>query len=43
MAERIINAELVMFDKCGHAPFMSRPEEFNRVLAGFLERVYVGN
>jgi pimeloyl-ACP methyl ester carboxylesterase len=32
------NAELVIFDECGHVPEMERPVRFNRVLADFLER-----
>jgi pimeloyl-ACP methyl ester carboxylesterase len=32
------NAELVIFDHCGHVPQMERPVRFNRVLEGFLER-----
>jgi len=39
MAEQIPGAELELMDGCGHAPFMSHPEEFNRRLGGFLERV----
>jgi pimeloyl-ACP methyl ester carboxylesterase len=33
-------AELYTLDKCGHAPMMERPGEFNRILAEFLERIY---
>lgn len=32
------NSELHMIDHCGHAPMMEQPEEFNRILAGFLKR-----
>ncbi len=32
------NAELVIFDECGHVPQMERPVRFNRVLEDFLER-----
>ena len=32
------NAELVIFDHCGHVPQMERPLRFNRLLEGFLER-----
>jgi len=35
------DSELHWIDKCGHAPMMERPEEFNRVLKGFLERIIV--
>jgi pimeloyl-[acyl-carrier protein] methyl ester esterase len=41
MAEHIPNAALEVMNGCGHAPFMSRPEEFNRLLDGFIERVHV--
>ncbi len=30
------NSELHFIDKCGHAPMMEHPEEFNRVLANYL-------
>jgi pimeloyl-ACP methyl ester carboxylesterase len=32
------NAELVIFDKCGHVPQLERPMRFNRVLEEFLGR-----
>lgn len=32
----IPNSELHFIDKCGHAPMMEVPEEFNRILHGFL-------
>jgi pimeloyl-ACP methyl ester carboxylesterase len=32
------NAELVIFDRCGHVPQIERPVRFNRVLEGFLAR-----
>jgi len=32
------NSELHWIDKCGHAPMMEVPDEFNKVLAAFLER-----
>lgn len=34
----IPNSELHWVDKCGHAPMMEVPDEFNQILAGFLER-----
>lgn len=34
------NAELHTLEKCGHAPMMERAEEFNKILAGFLEKIY---
>jgi pimeloyl-ACP methyl ester carboxylesterase len=32
------NAELVIFDHCGHVPQIERPVRFNRLLENFLER-----
>jgi 2-hydroxy-6-oxonona-2,4-dienedioate hydrolase len=32
------NSELHWIDKCGHAPMMEVPQEFNRILADFLSR-----
>jgi pimeloyl-ACP methyl ester esterase len=41
MAERLPNARLELFDGAGHAPCLSRPEEFNAILRDFLkEQVY---
>jgi pimeloyl-ACP methyl ester carboxylesterase len=37
--EFLPDSELHWIDQCGHAPMMERPEEFNRLLAGFLEKV----
>ncbi len=37
--ELIKNSQLHFLDKCGHAPMMERPEEFNEILAAFLEEV----
>ncbi|MCB0697197.1 MAG: alpha/beta hydrolase [Chitinophagaceae bacterium] len=34
----IPNSEVHWIDKCGHAPMMEVPGEFNKILAGFLER-----
>lgn len=36
--ELIKNSELVLIDKCGHAPMMEVPEQFNSALADFLLR-----
>lgn len=33
------NSELAFIDKCGHAPMMERPEEFNDILEKFLIKV----
>ncbi|RMD75104.1 MAG: alpha/beta hydrolase, partial [Bacteroidetes bacterium] len=37
--ELLPDARLVFIDKCGHAPMMEHPEEFNRHLEAFLEEV----
>ena len=35
----IPNSELYFIDKCGHAPMMEVPDEFNRILEQFLSRL----
>jgi pimeloyl-ACP methyl ester carboxylesterase len=35
----IPNSELHLIDKCGHAPMMEVPEEFNKILDAFLAKV----
>jgi 2-hydroxy-6-oxonona-2,4-dienedioate hydrolase len=35
----IPNSELHFIDKCGHAPMMEVPEEFNKILSGFLAKL----
>lgn len=35
----IPNSELHFIDKCGHAPMMEVPEEFNKILNGFLSKL----
>jgi pimeloyl-ACP methyl ester carboxylesterase len=35
----IPNSELHFIDKCGHAPMMEVPGEFNKILSGFLNRL----
>ncbi len=37
--ELIANSELHWVDRCGHTPMMEHPEEFNRLVLGFLSRV----
>ena len=37
--ELLPNAELHWVEKCGHAPMMERPEEFNQHLTAFLEKI----
>ncbi len=36
--EKIQNSELHFIDKCGHAPMMERPDEFNAILQSFLAK-----
>lgn len=36
----IPNSELHFIDKCGHAPMMEVPHEFNRILGGFLNKLH---
>ncbi|MDB5031468.1 alpha/beta hydrolase [Mucilaginibacter sp.] len=33
------DSELHWIDKCGHAPMMEHPHEFNRLLKGFLDKI----
>lgn len=35
----IPNSELHFIDKCGHAPMMEKPDEFNAILEQFLKKV----
>lgn len=35
----IPNSQLIFIDKCGHAPMMEQPEEFNRYLGKFLNEI----
>ncbi len=35
----IPNSELHLVDKCGHAPMMEVPIEFNKILSGFLDKL----
>lgn len=35
------NSELKLIEKCGHAPMMEQPEEFNNILEKFLFRIEV--
>lgn len=37
--EFLPDSELHWIDKCGHAPMMERPQEFNRLLTAFLEKI----
>ncbi|WP_295674643.1 alpha/beta hydrolase [uncultured Mucilaginibacter sp.] len=40
-SQELPDAELHWIDKCGHAPMMERPDEFNVLLKGFLEKVKI--
>jgi pimeloyl-ACP methyl ester carboxylesterase len=35
---RMPNAQLVVFDQCGHLPMIEHPERFNQTLRDFLRR-----
>lgn len=37
--ELLTDSRLFLLDKCGHAPMMEHPEEFNRLLREFLEEI----
>ncbi len=37
--ELIPNSQLHFIDKCGHAPMMEKPDDFNRILSEFLAEV----
>jgi len=36
----IPNSELYFIDKCGHAPMMEVPQEFNQILDKFLTKLH---
>jgi pimeloyl-ACP methyl ester carboxylesterase len=36
--EKLPDSELYWIDKCGHAPMMEHPQEFNRILEGWLNK-----
>lgn len=36
----LVNSELTLLDKCGHAPMMELPKEFNECMDQFLNKVY---
>ncbi|MBK9716430.1 MAG: alpha/beta hydrolase [Saprospiraceae bacterium] len=36
--ELLPDAKLYLIDKCGHAPMMEKPDEFNEILKSFLEK-----
>ncbi|HIN38954.1 MAG TPA: alpha/beta hydrolase [Flavobacteriales bacterium] len=38
--ELIPNSDLFWIEKCGHAPMMERPEEFNQLLKSWLQKKY---
>ncbi len=37
--KRIANSTLIWIDKCGHAPMMEEPEQFNQALEDFLKNI----
>jgi pimeloyl-ACP methyl ester carboxylesterase len=37
--ELLTDSRLFLLDRCGHAPMMEHPEEFNRLLREFLEEI----
>jgi pimeloyl-ACP methyl ester carboxylesterase len=39
--QELPDSELHWIDHCGHAPMMEQPEDFNRLLKGFLEKIKV--
>lgn len=43
MAARLSTAQLEIFPGVGHAPFLTHPEEFNRLLSGFVQGVHGRN
>lgn len=40
MADRLQNPRLEILEGVGHAPFLSRPAEFNAIVRGFLQGIY---
>ena len=40
MAEHLADARLVLLEGMGHAPFLSHPDDFNRILRAFLEELH---
>lgn len=38
--ELIPDSELVVLEKCGHAPMMEKPDDFNDILTKFFARIY---
>jgi pimeloyl-ACP methyl ester carboxylesterase len=38
--ELIANSKLFFIDKCGHAPMMEHPDQFNKILDNFLDELY---
>lgn len=36
----MINSELYILDKCGHAPMMERPKEFNEIAEKFFQKLF---
>ncbi len=40
MSREIPGSALEIFETTGHAPFISRPDQFNMLLGSFLEEIY---
>jgi len=41
--EGLPNAQLMMFDQCGHAPMIEKPESFNQSCRDFLDSLFIGH
>ncbi|MCR4337726.1 MAG: alpha/beta fold hydrolase [Candidatus Omnitrophica bacterium] len=39
LKEKIPHAQIHLFEKCGHFPFLTKPHEFNQVVEKFLEKL----
>lgn len=38
LANKIKGAELIIFEKAGHAPFLTEKEKFNKVVFDFIDK-----
>ncbi|MFT0174981.1 alpha/beta fold hydrolase [Paraburkholderia mimosarum] len=38
LSERLHNSESIVIPHCGHLPYLERPQEFNRLVEGFVDR-----
>jgi pimeloyl-ACP methyl ester carboxylesterase len=41
--EKLPNADLHWIDKCGHAAMMEQPQEFNRILGNWLDKLFAAS